>query len=717
MPTIRERFATALLGPERARLDRATKLLLHAYEVGPWELTPEDLIARLREVDSSLLTDLVNQLGYDLVGTFGATLDSTDAERGRAVDQSRRLYKYDVITQWIVWLWTNFGFGENIQIVPNDDTAQETWTEFWKADRNAPLLAEDQLSFMSEDVLVDGEKFLVFFISTIDGKATLREIDTKEIVELVKHPDDDKVVLYYKRMWSTSTMTAREMYYPDWAAKLSGVLDEDYIDETGANKGTLRDAVIPKGGIVASEVNEKTDVLVLHIAHNIKGGDRGWPLMTAGAPWSRVHKKFREDRASVAASVAMYVNKLKVQGGSRAVDRMKSTLQSALTSSNLTETNPPAAAGSTWIENQSADLQRLNLGTGASDAKADGESLLLMAGLGGGVYPHWMGAGDAYRLATASSMESPMYREFSRYQKFWGAQFRKIVRIVLWGANEYDGQSFKDTTASVSTDKLLQTDVTQLVNAVTSVASNLLAPYAEKGSIPPETVQKLLPSLWELVLQTLGVSNADELAKEENFKPVEKEEETPPPQTPTVPEGEESPPVEELLSLISDARKEIAESLRDEDGMRQTINVNVPGPNGETSGLVTVHEEARPPVIHVHVPEQPAPVINLSIPEQATPQVTLVVPDNPPVVNVQPIQEIEPAPVSKAQKEKRRSSVRRDPTTGEITGTDSIVTYEYDPTTSGPKIAKKVERQTVVRDPRTGEVIGTDTEATYEYEE
>jgi len=140
-----------------------------------------------------------------------------------------------------------------------------------------------------------------------------------------------------------------------------------------------------------------------------------------------------------------------------------------------------------------------------------------------------MGAGDAYRLATASSMESPMYREFSRYQKFWASQFRRMVRIVLWAQETFNGKNYETYEADVSTDKLLQTDLTQLVTGLSSAFNGLLAPY--KDQIPADTTKKMLASAWALILQTLGVSDADDLTSDEAFG-IGLEEEVP--ATPTV---------------------------------------------------------------------------------------------------------------------------------------------------------------------------------------
>lgn len=389
MPTIRQKIADVLLGPERQKLQESARLMYQAYIDGPWLNTPENLMSQLREVDSAYLVDMVNQLAFESLGFLGSSTTDTEAERIRAIDESRRAFKYDPVTCQVISVWTDFGFGKSVEISSIDEKAQIRLDEFWDADRNAYLLGSDEIQEMSNDVLVDGERFLVFFVSKIDGLVTVNEIDTKEITQIITHPDNAYQKLFYKRTWSTSKFTGQEMYYPDYLARLSGALD------------SIPEDLLPRGAKRADLENDTTDVFILHVAHNKKGGARGWPIMTAGLPWSREHRRFRENRATVSAAQAMYVRKLKVSGGTRAVDAMRTKMQSALTQTAYSDTNPPATAGSTFIENQAATLEDLPKGTGAGDAKEDGQALAWMAFLAGGIFPHYGGLGDAYRLATA----------------------------------------------------------------------------------------------------------------------------------------------------------------------------------------------------------------------------------------------------------------------------------------------------------------------------
>jgi hypothetical protein len=360
--------------------------------------------------------------------------------------------------------------------------------------------------------LVDGEIFLTFFISTVDGTCQVRVIKTNEIKKIISDPDDKNIPLYYLRQWDDGEGNTQQMYYADWQAFKNGWLDKAKKLESNIQK--------------AEVVNSGTVVCVLHIAHNRKTGLRGWPIFSAGIPWTKAHTRFREDRSTVAASVAMFVNKLKVRGGSRPIDNLKARLQSSWANGNL-ETNPAAPAGSAWMQNEGVDLERMPLGTGASDAKVDGESLLQMAALGAGTYPHYFGAGDAYRLATATAMEGPVLRQWSRYQTFWAAQFRKMVRSVLWAKETYPKSSgelqteqnekkWADIDISVSTDRLVEIDLGSISDAMSKMLT-AITPYMQMGIIPTETLQKIMSSIWLVALQALQVEQAEDIANEQSW--------------------------------------------------------------------------------------------------------------------------------------------------------------------------------------------------------
>ena len=503
MPTIRERIVNLMLGPEKEQLRHVGQLLLEAYQQGPFEAPPEQLLAKLLEYDSQMVQDMVMELQWESIGGYG--MDDEDRQRTLSVKKSRRLWRYDPLFEHLVRLWTNYGFGESIELSTDDERAQAAWDRFWTSDENAAVLADDRIQSLSNDTLIDGEIYFVYFIAKQGGAVRIRVIDTDEIIETVTDPEDKTQVLFYKRMWRVGNEDRTE-YYPDWLVGL------------GENpEAQLEKAVLPANSKRADETNDQTTVVIQHVAHNKKRSNHGWPLLATGAAWVSAHKRFREDRASVAAGMAMFIQKIKVDGGSRAVESIKAAMQSSLVTNRTGgyDRNPPAAPASTLVENESSTLEKLPMSTGAGDAQVDGNALLMMACLSAGVFPHYAGAGEAFRLATASAMEGPILRNWSRYQLFWSSQFRRMFRIVLMADEMGSSAKYESYKCEVSIDRLIEVDLPKVTTTVSALFKDVVGPGMESGMIPKPVVQQIAGFSLRMILQALGAPDAAEIASDD----------------------------------------------------------------------------------------------------------------------------------------------------------------------------------------------------------
>ena len=141
---------------------------------------------------------------------------------------------------------------------------------------------------------------------------------------------------------------------------------------------------------------------VVAVQINLGTEGRGWPQMTSGLTWSSAYGKILQDRAAVVRKRAMYDSKVKVKGGQRALAYVQGRVQSSNVTQGGMERNPPAAAGSDWLENEAVDRSPINMGnSGAQEAELDSTAIFGMATLAGGLFPHYAGKGEAFRLATA----------------------------------------------------------------------------------------------------------------------------------------------------------------------------------------------------------------------------------------------------------------------------------------------------------------------------
>jgi hypothetical protein len=500
-------------GASEARED---KLFESMAQFGEWDSQLADLIVRR----------MANQ-DYRKI-----SLD--DETRMMIVNESRRLYVWDVTTQYMIELWTDYGYGQKPDIVPRSERLKEIWDEFWNSQENQYVFNEREINQLSNKLQVDGEYWFVQFISKLDGESSMRIIETDDIVKIYYEQEDKTVPVYYRREWWSDDYgsTYNKLYYRDYRAS-----DEQ---AEAVRKIVLEDDQDAK---FAEDQLEKTDVVVLHVKYRDING-RGWPFLTAGFAWSRGYKGFLEDRATINKAAAAVVEKVKVQGGQRMVDAVKQRLQSSLVgASNRIETNPPPASGSIWVENQALDREWMSRPTNAADAEKDGIAILSQVALAGKIYPHYLGRGEYYRLATATAMEVPTFRSFNRYQSFWSSVWRTLVLMVANAKVKYGGESFDtlgiDVTPEidVNTDRIIDTSINELDEMMDAVSKGVQA-----GTISNELAQKTQLAMIRMALQTLGIPNVAELTDVE----IIPDEEVPDEEIP----DEEQPDVEEMAEAI-----------------------------------------------------------------------------------------------------------------------------------------------------------------------
>lgn len=527
--TIRERLAN-WMNPQQqdqiAMLSEAVRLMTIAQQE-KWTMAPEDMIGRLREQghEAAYLLDLITQIEWETIGTRSTR---RQAERQRIVEDSQRQWIHNPLYQWAIWIWTNYGFGQQVAVVPEDENAIDVWDEFWMADRNDPVLAADNVQQLSIDALKDGNVFFAYHASDQDGETTVTTVNMDEIVEIITHPRNDQQPIFYKREFTDLPGTSHTWYYPDWLAFFSGIIDAPFNGQTLAEalKVPEKDRT-DKMGIDADTLGRRnaagTVTVMQHVNWNRKERDDlfGWPLSTAAGPWLRSQRQYMANRLTVSASKAMYVRKMIAKSGSRGVQSVISTIASNLSRNQYLDRNPPATAGSTLVHNAAIDSEELPMRTGADDAKTDNEMFTWFPSLALGLYPHYAGLGDAYRLATATSMEKPLEMQWDRYRSFWTAQFRRMVRIVLEFSNMFTGTKF-DTGSVVTMDRITEIDLDGASSGISRIFSDVFQPALDSGIMNAKTYGAVVQFVVTYFLEALG---GNDLAQKINVKLAQEEKE------------------------------------------------------------------------------------------------------------------------------------------------------------------------------------------------
>ena len=485
--TIRDRLTRFLLAPQIRAMEHTIEVLELAWRRGPALMDERALLTALQEADSYLVDYILQQRGYQLLTQ--QVSEYTEEDRLRVVDESRHMYRYDVQTARAVNMWTDFGFGQSVEIVPRDKALAEVWDEFWSAKRNAPLLKQRKIHRMSNAVINDGELFFVFFGSAVDGKTTIRRLGTRDVSRIVYEKDDPDVPLFYVK----ATTGKNEIWYPDWCAT------KEQLGTIELPRNAKRVEEDANAVVVDGKETRVTNVKVLHVAYDEVGG-RGWPLLSRVYVWSRVLRNFLGDRAAVSKRVAMFVDELTHAGGSRAQDAIEAKFQSALDRNTYLDTNPSAPAGSTLVHNKALEVARRPLTTGAGDAMSDGQLFAGQVSAGTGIPLHWMGMPQALaNRATAREMARPWNEQLERYQTMWSDVFQDMVEIV----GENTEREYEDYTADISLQSPLGVDVEDIAEGMSAITEAFGV-----AAIDPDLAVEANNKLTERMLVALGIPRA-----------------------------------------------------------------------------------------------------------------------------------------------------------------------------------------------------------------
>lgn len=375
---------------------------------------------------------------------------------------------------------THYTFGRGVTIRGTDDTrCTEVIEEMLADDDNRAELFRHQAQEMtSNELQVFGNIFLVFFPKLSDGHLKVSSIPDQEIRDVILDPQNYHRPLYYKRLGvgreydfeahAYNDTGGSWVYYPDW-----------------------------KNPDTSNASEEADNAFVYHMRVNCMSRMKfGISELYRSMDWLKAYNRFLENWASITASLARFAWKKKGKGGPAWVAQEKARLESGLVG-GTTENNPPAAAGSTFIESMGSDLQPIKT-QGMTTGPADGRHLRLMHCAATGIMDHYFGDPSTGNLATATAMELPMLKMFESRQQLWIDAYSDIVSYAL----EQAGIPKKDQQFEVSMPPIVQKDaaatITALVDAVT-----LKAGGNKDGLLPMEVASRI-------ALETLGVDDVDD---------------------------------------------------------------------------------------------------------------------------------------------------------------------------------------------------------------
>lgn len=443
----------------------------------------------------------------------GAGYDIPDSSRINILRLARGMTIFNPLCSHAASLFTTFSVGEGVKFNVGEEVSQKGKTKEKPAKTEQPTLAPGEVSRaqkvldnfvnnprnrgvmapIGQQALVqrfvpDGELFLALFLKPGDGSdSEIRSIDPAEILRIYYNPEDAAQPWVYHRQYCLPDSTPVSKYYRDWTdPKTGGMMPVDAL-KAGNMTGPTLGLITDKNGKTYIPFEQAK---IYHLPWGM--GRRGVSMLTAALPWAQAHKKFMEARIAIEQSLARFAWHNKTKGTPQDVAAEKGRFQS--TAATGRETNPAPAPGSILFTSGGSDMKPFGQDTGADSAKVDGSMLIQMFAIALGLFPHYLGSGEAFRLATATAMEPPMRKLFLRFQTLWDQVYTDIITQLF----KVCGVPKKESYVRVDFPELWNVDVPALIDAMARLFQS--SPWAAEI----DEVDKIL-------LMHLGVSDPQAL--------------------------------------------------------------------------------------------------------------------------------------------------------------------------------------------------------------
>ena len=464
-------------------------------------------LEQLRETaaDARMLSRAVEDAHFGNLGGSNTSESYFDPPRESRIATVRRAYRYffdDVIVRRSVLLMSNYVFSKGISIprYRRDPTKGENDTEyqraskliadFWSWPENKRVLTTHKAQKMKQiELMVQSNVFLALFrqeggenqtgVTSLAGakptgdqvrqrpSLVLSNVKDREIVEIIGHPDNDTIPVFYKRVWtpreydfSTSTglgigsykANQREMtrFYRDWE-------NEPPTEFEGQPWG-------PPPELIA-------DGVMYHISTNLVSDMKfGISELRSVLKWSTGLNQFMTSRMMISQAIAALALQAKTKGGPAAVSQIAAQLSDISRMAGQVEggssmTRNRADQGRTKVAVSSSDveLQPMVQDTGAAGAQTDASIIMGQAAAGTGVAKQHLGIADQPSLATATSLDMPTQRGAEDWQEGWERAVLEIVGYML------EGEGLDPDKLSVEMPPILSRDVAQVAMTLTAL--------------------------------------------------------------------------------------------------------------------------------------------------------------------------------------------------------------------------------------------------------
>ncbi len=302
------------------------------------------------------------------------------------------------IARSIVNTIQHYTVGRGLKFEAPDQKVQQFLMNFWTF--NKMDLRQKELV---KSTYIEGEYFILYFISKKTGQVKVRRIRPKEIDSIESHPEDIETILAYKRVrksWDSRLIDQRELHYAD--VDYFTQLNDENIDK---HKSEVHD-------------NLEDDRLVQFVRYNDNPDEvRGRVPMDSVMKYLKYYEDWLLDRVRLnhERSKVVWIKTIRGRG----------------TEINTTRTRSPKG-GQILQETNNIKYRIENPQINADRSEQDGLAILYAIGSGVTIPLHVLNQrGDKENYSSIKKMDTPFSQGMIFNQDFWIANFDKMFRVAL----------------------------------------------------------------------------------------------------------------------------------------------------------------------------------------------------------------------------------------------------------------------------------------------
>lgn len=462
---------------DRPGVQRVVKLAEERIGVA---VRPTREIQRLtvREQEFQELASEAEELAFHSLDYFSGRPSELRPERRRRLAQrSRVALLEDPLAAAEAQLIGDFSFGKGVSVpTARDQRVQQVIDEAWTdANNEEKLTGFAAQRKLSNELLTCGELFITLYVS--GGKIRVGRLDPDLVTNVVPDPEDR-----LRALWYVAQKRTYEWDYDQDRPKFSTeTLDQGRIKvQYWKHWRNFDDAKREReqGGIDEDEepleeppTDKQAKGVVYHVAINQTGEQlRGNP------PWARSLRFFTamnvltEAHVTMAQAASAFIARRAMKGTPRQIAKAAATILTSVgelgahavprserffdrpeptTQPFVRPGTPgPVPPGSWWNDNESSQLEPLNLNSGAGQMAQTAQIVRAPIAASSGFGQHYLGDASNANLATASTLELPATMHIGSWQEYFEGMLRwftdraieaAVKEGLLGGAHSYEG--------------------------------------------------------------------------------------------------------------------------------------------------------------------------------------------------------------------------------------------------------------------------------------